>query len=406
MTHHVLSQKLWLKILIGMVIGSAIALSVNIPASWMPWVELPGDLFMALLKMVIVPLVLSSVILGIASAGSLSSLRVMGARLIPYFICTTALAITIGLSVTSIINPGSAVEQSTIAEITLPETTLGDLTIPDRIMNMIPVNPIEAQLTKNMLQLIVLGVIIGIALLTIRSRESKVVRDICTFTQDTCIMVVGWAMAIAPVAVASLMISAIISIGVSAIASMGLYMLSVLIGLACVFIMYLMIVTLVAHRNPFTYLSDIKTALMVAFSTSSSAATMPVSLSVAEERLKTSDDVRGFTIPLGATINMDGTALYQATATLFLCQVFGIDLSLGETVVLLITTIGASIGTPALPGVGLIVLATILSGVGVPKEGIALILGVDRLLDMCRTTINVTGDLTATTVMQRWMHGK
>jgi len=133
---------------------------------------------------------------------------------------------------------------------------------------------------------------------------------------------------------------------------------------------------------------------------------MPVTLSVAEERLKTSDDVHGFVVPLGATINMDGTAMYQAVVALFLCQVFGIDLSMTETIILVITTIGASIGTPGLPGVGVIVLATILSGIGVPPEGIGMILGVDRLLDMCRTTINVTGDLTATAVMERWMHGK
>ena len=133
---------------------------------------------------------------------------------------------------------------------------------------------------------------------------------------------------------------------------------------------------------------------------------MPVSLSVAEERLKTNEDVHDFVIPLGATINMDGTALYQACAAIFLCQVFGIDLTVMETITLLITTIGASIGTPAMPGVGLIILATILNSIGVPPEGIGIILGVDRLLDMMRTTVNVTGDLTATTVMQRWMHGK
>jgi Na+/H+-dicarboxylate symporter len=176
-----------------------------------------------------------------------------------------------------------------------------------------------------------------------------------------------------------------------------------LIAMICV---YLIIAAILAKRNPFQFLKDIRTAQIVAFSTSSSAATMPVSLSVAEERLKTHKDVHGFVVPLGATINMDGTALYQACAAIFLCQVFGIDLSMGETILLLLTTIGASIGTPAMPGVGLIVLATILSSIGVPAEGIGIILGVDRLLDMLRTSVNVTGDLTATIVMDQWMHGK
>jgi Na+/H+-dicarboxylate symporter len=405
MTHHVLPEKLWLKILVGMTIGLGIALTITIPEPYMPWVLLPGEIFIALLKMIIVPLVLSSVILGIASAGSLSYLKSMGLRLIPYFMLTTAVAITIGIAVTSFVQPGLAIDQSLMAPTEqVTKETLLDVTIPDRIMNMVPINPAEAQLTKNMLQLVILGIIVGIALLTIKKKPTRTFRDVCEFTQDACMMVVGWAMWIAPVAVASLMIQAIGAMGLSALSSMALYMGCVIGGLLGVMCFYMIIVWIIAKRNPLQFLFDIRSAQMVAFSTSSSVATMPVTLSVAEERLKTSDDVHGFVVPLGATINMDGTALYQATVAIFLCQVFGIDLSLTETIILLLTTIGASIGTPGLPGVGLIVLATILSGIGVPPEGIGMILGVDRLLDMCRTTINVTGDLTATVVMQRWMH--
>ena len=407
MTDSILPKNLWLKILIGMVIGILVALYVPISDTLKPWVSLPGDLFIALLKMVIVPLVLSSVILGIASAGSLNALKSMGARLIPYFILTTAVAITIGIGITSFVEPGLAIDKSIMAPAEKITTqTLLDMSIPDRIMNTIPVNPVEAQLSKNMLQLVILGIIVGISLLTIKRKTTKTFRDICEFTQDLCLMVVSWAMWLAPIAVASLMVKAIGTMGMSALSSMALYMACVVGGLLCILVFYMIVVWVVAKRNPLIFLSDIRNAQMIAFSTSSSMATMPVSLSVAEERLKTSDDVHGFVIPLGATINMDGTALYQATVAIFLCQIFGIDLSLGETILLLITTIGASIGTPGLPGVGLIVLATILSSIGVPAEGIGLILGVDRLLDMCRTTINVTGDLTATVVMERWMHGK
>jgi len=407
MKHNVLSQTLWIKILIGMAIGVGIGLYADIPDTYMPWVALPGDLFIATLKMVIVPLVLSSVILGIAGAGSLSYLKSMGIRLIPYFVMTTAIAILIGLTITSVVKPGLAVDQSLLQPAEPVTTqTLKDLTVPDRIMNMVPVNPAESQLNKNMLQLVILGIIVGICLLTLKTKAVKTFRDVCEFAQDACMVVVGWAMFIAPVAVASLMIQAIGKMGLSALSSMALYVGCVVGGLLCMVVVYMVIVCVLAKRSPIQFLKDIRSAQIVAFSTSSSLATMPVTMSVAEERLKTSDDVHGFVVPLGATVNMDGTAMYQAVVALFLCQVFGIDLSMTETVLLVVTTIGASIGTPGLPGVGVIVLATILSTIGVPPEGIGMILAVDRLLDMCRTTINVTGDLTATAVMQYWMHGR
>ena len=192
------------------------------------------------------------------------------------------------------------------------------------------------------------------------------------------------------------------SCGARSIAGVGAYMLSVLIGILGMFIVYLIIVSVIAKRNPIEFLRAIRNAQIFAFSTSSSAATMPFTLKAAEENLKIDEKVSRFVVPLGATINMDGTALYQAAAALFLCSLFGVDLSTGEIFLLMITTVGASIGTPATPGVGIIVLATILSSIGVPPEGIGIILGVDRILDMCRTTLNVTGDLVATTVMERF----
>lgn len=405
-----LPQNLWLRILIGMIAGICIALllpyiGITISNNLMPWIAFPGNIFIDLLKMVIVPLVVSSVILGVASAGSLESLGKMGTRIIPYFILTTAIAITIGINMATIFQPGLSIENQGVP-VEISDQTLDDLTIPDRIRNMIPVNIVEAELTQNMLQLVVLGLFIGIALLKIKTPAAQTVNRLCEFAQDACMMVVGWAMWIAPVAVFSLLFVAVTNMGASALSGMGYYMACVIIGLVVMIIVYGIIVFTIAGRNPVQFFSDIKAAQIVAFSTSSSAATMPVSLGVAEEKLKTSADVHDFVIPLGATINMDGTALYQACAAIFLCQVFGIDLSIGETILLLITTIGASIGTPAMPGVGLIVLATILGSIGVPAEGIGIILGVDRLLDMLRTTVNVTGDLTATVVMQRLIHGR
>jgi len=406
---NLLKTHLWLRILLGMVLGILAAIYVPFPDAFKEWVILPGDVFIALLKMIIVPLVLSSVVLGIASAGSLEALQKVGARIIPYFILTTAVAITIGMGIASIVKPGLFIDQAMMGTISAPDVNmdaLEGLSIPERILNVLPVNPAEAQLNKNMLQLVILGVIIGIALLTIKTKAAKTVEDVLNFTQSASMMVVNWAMWMAPVAVFSLMIKAVSSMGLSAIAGMGVYMGCVIAGLLVMMAVYLILIKLLAKRSPLAFLAAIRDAQVVAFSTSSSAATMPVSLRVAEEKLNIRANIRGFVIPLGATINMDGTALYQAVAALFLCQVFGIDLSFGETLLLLVTTIGASIGTPALPGVGLIVLATILSGIGVPPEGVGLILGVDRLLDMCRTTVNVSGDITASAVMDRLLHSK
>jgi Na+/H+-dicarboxylate symporter len=404
-----LKDHLWLRILVGMVLGIIAAIYVPMPDAAKEWVILPGDIFMALLKMIIVPLVLASVILGVAGAGSVQAFERLGIRIVPYFVLTTAVAIAIGMGITSIVQPGLLIDQQTVpqsAELNIRVDAFKDLSVPQRIMNVIPVNPLQAQLEKNMLQLVILGIIIGIALLTIKTKAAKTVEHLLQFTQDAAMMVVGWAMWMAPVAVFSLMVKAVSSMGLSSVTGIGFYMGCVLAGLVSMLVVYLTIVWVVAKRDPLEFLINIRDAQAVAFSTSSSAATMPVSLRVAGEKLDVRDEVRGFVIPFGATVNMDGTALYQAVAAIFLCQVFGVDLSFGQMLLLLVTTIGASIGTPALPGVGLIVLAGILSSVGVSDEGIALILGVDRLLDMCRTTVNVTGDLTATAVMDRLLHQK
>lgn len=416
MANSVFSDKLWIKIIVGMILGIAVGLliaptglsllSESVFKGVMPWLALPGDIFITLLKMVIVPLVLSSVILGVAAADTVDTLKLMGKRIVPYFVITTGIAIAIGIAIVSIIRPGDSMNPDT-AVYELPEVPMefGDLTIPDRILNMLPANPAETILVNDMLQLVVMAIIIGIAVIVVQHKSVKTFRDLCEFVQEACMMVVGWAMRIAPVAVFSLMIVAMASLGTDALSGMGLYVLSILLGLSAIMVVYLLIVVILARRNPIQFLKDIRAAQIVAFSTSSSAATIPVSLNVSKEKLKANEDVSDFVIPLGAAINMEGTALYQAVAAIFLCQAFGIDLTMGETVLLLFTTIGASIGTPAMPGVGIVVLATILSGLGVPPEGIGIILGVDRILDMCRTTINVTGDLTAVVVMQRWMHG-
>ncbi len=417
-THNIpkTDKTLWWKILLGMGLGITLGLILSptgmavvddITATTLgEWIALPGIIFLGLLKMVVIPLVISSIVLGVIDSGSLHFLKTMGAKLVPYFVMTTFISISIGVFIIQAVNPAQYIDTKFVDDIMatsdIPFAIFNELNIPQRIENVIPVNFTEASLEKNMLQIVIFSILLGIIMLTLPKKTGKPFSDLCEFAQAATMKVIEWAMALAPYAVFGLIANVTIQMGLDTLAGVGAYMLSVLLGLFAMFIVYLLIVSIIAKRNIFTFLKAIRNAQIFAFSTSSSAATIPFTLKAAEERLDIDEKVSRFVIPLGATINMDGTALYQAAAALFLCNIFGVDLSNGEIFLLMLTTVGASIGTPATPGVGIIVLATILSGVGVPPEGIGIILGVDRILDMCRTTLNVTGDLVATAVMARF----
>lgn len=221
--------------------------------------------------------------------------------------------------------------------------------------------------------------------------------------QQVCMTVVGWAMRLAPFAVFGLMAQLTTKIGLNALIGMGVYVCTVLLGLLLLLSMYLLIVFIATRETPGTFLSAVRDVMLLAFSTSSSAAVMPLSIKTAEEKLNVHPSVSQFVIPLGATINMDGTALYQGVATMFLAQVFGVDLGMSGILLVVITSIGASIGSPGTPGVGIIILAMVLDTVHIPTAGIVLILGVDRILDMSRTAVNVCGDLVASKLMNKWM---
>lgn len=417
MTHNLptTDKTLWLKIILGMGLGIALGMMLSPTGMAMvdhnqalvlgEWIALPGIIFLGLLQMVVIPLVISSIILGVIDSGSLHFLKVMGVKIIPYFLITTFVAISIGVVIVQAINPAQYINvefvNNILASTDSPYAVFDELSIPQRIENILPVNFTEASLEKNMLQIVVFSILLGIVMLSLPKKTTKPFADLCEFAQAATMKVIEWAMILAPYAVFGLICNITIQIGLDTIAGVGAYMISVLLALVGMFVVYLIIVSVIAKRNPVEFLRSIRNAQIFAFSTSSSAATMPFTLKAAEDNLKIDEKITRFVIPLGATINMDGTALYQAAAALFLCSLFGVDLSTGEIFLLMITTVGASIGTPATPGVGIIVLATILSGIGVPPEGIAIILGVDRILDMCRTTLNVTGDLVATAVMEK-----
>ena len=215
--------------------------------------------------------------------------------------------------------------------------------------------------------------------------------------------VVGWAMRMAPIAVFGLMAQLTTKIGLNAILGMGVYVATVLLGLLLLLSLYLLLVYLIARESPLQFLRNTRDVLLLAFSTSSSAAVMPLSIKTVEEKLKVHPSVSQFVIPLGATINMNGTALYQGVATIFLAQIFGVDLGLSALLLVIVTAVGASIGSPGTPGVGIVILAMVLETAGIPTAGIVLIMGVDRILDMSRTAVNVCGDLVAAKLMNRWM---
>lgn len=412
-----LFSKLWFQVIIGMVLGVGVGLLLSpsafaivpqkIAFAIAPWVSLIGNIFLALIKMVVIPLVMSSIILGITSAQDTQTLKSLGLKIAPYFVFTTIIAVIIGIIIAYTISPGNFVSSEIINQISASSTVIKDvnpvtnISIPDMIVNLIPVNTTQAKLDGNILAFVVLAIFIGVALLNLEEEDARPLKDLARSFQAFSMKVVEWAMKLAPYAVFGLLCSITIKIGFDAISSMSMYIFTVILGLLLLLCFYLLIVYLVSRIKPLDFLTQIKEVQLMAFSTSSSAAVMPLSMKTAEDKLNIPVPISKFVIPLGATINMDGTALYQVIAAIFLTQLFGIDLSLIELIVLAFTTVGASIGAPSTPGVGIVILATILQGIGVPIEGIALILGVDRILDMCRTTINVTGDLTASLVMRK-----
>ncbi len=410
-----LLKQLWFQVILGMIGGIVLGLLLSptafalvdekIAFAIAPWVALCGNIFLALIKMIVVPLVMSSIILGITSAGNVEILKSLGLKIAPYFVFTTMVAVTLGIFITYLIHPGTYVSSEIINQIATTSVPVAkaveNLSIPDMIVGLIPISTAKAELDGNILAFVILAIFIGVALMNIDEEDARPMKDLAKSMQAFSMKVVDWAMKLAPYAVFGLLCNITIKIGFDAISSMSMYVLTVILGLLLLLCFYLTIVYFVTNIKPLDFLSKIREVQLMAFSTSSSAAVMPLSMKTAEEKLNVPTTISKFVIPLGATVNMDGTAIYQVCAAIFLTQLYGLDLSLVEVVILALTTVGASIGAPSTPGVGIVILATILQGIGVPVEGIALILGVDRILDMCRTTINVTGDLTATLVMKK-----
>ncbi|TWT16074.1 dicarboxylate/amino acid:cation symporter [Planomicrobium sp. CPCC 101079] len=383
------------KVLTGLILGAIVGLLINLfaPGSFETlntYLFVPlGQIFLSLISMLVVPLVLFSIILGTAGLGDPAKLGRIGFKTITYFLVTTTIAIVIGLGLAAVIQPGLAgdfdLESATFEAEEAPS-------VADTLLNIIPKNPLSALTEGNMLQIIVFAVFIGLALTALGERTKGIV-NLIEQGNEVMMYLVGIVMKFAPFGTFGLIATAIGSQGFSAIKAMASYMFVVLAALAIhAAFTYGGTVGLLAKKNPVWFFKKFAPAMSVAFSTSSSTATLPVSMEAAQKELGVPKSISSFVQPLGATINMDGTAIMQGVATMFIAQAYGSDLSMTQLLTVVLTAVLASIGTAGVPGVGLIMLAMVLSSVNLPVAGIGLVLGIDRLLDMTRTAINISGD--------------
>ena len=403
------------KIIIGLLLGllyGIFAASQGLTSFTSEWIAPFGKIFLNLLKLIAVPLVLSSLITGVASLSDTKKLSRIGGKTITIYVVTTAIAVTIGLISVNILQPGNTVpeDMKTKLQETYKSAASGrmeaaaevkDRSVLQPLVDMVPSNVFSsASNNRNMLQVVFVAIIVGIALIQIPKNKGRPVLDFFEGINELVIKLVDNIMLIAPIGVFALISDTITSVAgdnlnniLELLSALGYYMLAVIIGLILqMVITYTTVLKLFSKMSLKTFYQGIAPAQLLAFSTSSSGATLPVTMERCEEELGVSEEVSSFVLPLGATINMDGTALYQAVAAVFIAQTIGMDLALGAQLTIVFTAVLASIGTAAVPGAGIIMLIIILDAVGVPSAGIALILGVDRILDMMRTVTNVTGD--------------
>lgn len=414
---------LHIQIILGLVLGLLVGLAF-IYFQWdgkfvNDWIAPVGDIFIRGLKMIAVPLVLASLIVGVANLGDVSKLSRIGGKTIFIYITTTVLAVTIGLLLVNIVKPGKSLPQETRDELmTLYGDTAGEKTaqveaVQDRsplapIVEMVPDN-VALATTNNglMLQVVFFALIVGIALLKIPREKGEPVVKFFDGLNDVIIKIVGFIMLLAPYGVFALMVDLIVQIAgddpekaLTILLALGKYSLTVVLGLAIMaLVVYPLILKLFTKYSYRHFFNSIRPAQLLAFSTSSSSATLPVTMKQVEEELGVSEEVSSFVLPLGATINMDGTSLYQGVAAVFIAQALGLGLDLGDQLMIVLTAVLASIGSAGVPGAGIIMLIIVLESIGVPAAGITLILAPDRILDMCRTLVNVTGDCAVTAVV-------
>lgn len=368
-----------------------------------------GDLFIRLLNMIAIPLVISTLIVGVSSLGDIKKFTKVGGKTLAIYLTTTALAITLGLVLANVINPGGMLDSGTrvqlIAEYSTAAQEKFTKTAPtnfidDFLLPLVPRNLFDALTKGDMLQIVFFSVFVGIVLNIVGKEKGEAVVKFFSGFSDVMIVMVDVVMKMAPFGVFALIMYTVADLGYDILLILFWYGLTVLLGLLIQTVgVYGSMIRIFTKLKVFAFFKSIREAQTIAFTTSSSAATLPVSMKCAEENLGISKSITGFVLPLGATVNMDGTALYQGVATVFIAQVFGMDLTILQQLTIVLMATLASVGTAPVPGVGILMLVVILKSVHIPEIGIALILGIDRILDMCRTVTNVSGDLVTATVV-------
>ena len=358
-----------------------------------------GQGFIRLMKMLVVPLVFCSLVCGSMAIGDTKKLGTVGVRTLIFYLFTTALAITLALSVGNIINPGIGLDMSAIKSNAAEVEEMAATSLSDTILNIIPDNPLNSLASGNMLQIIVFALIVGIILAKLGERTETVGNFFSQFN-DIMMEMTMMVMSLAPVGVFCLIARTFANIGFSAFVPLAKYMVGVLLALAIqCFIVYLGLLKVFTGLNPFKFIKNFFPVMAFAFSTATSNATIPLSIDTLAKKMGVSKKISSFTIPLGATINMDGTAIMQGVAVVFAAQAFGIQLDVMDYLTVIGTATLASIGTAGVPSVGLVTLTMVFNSVGLPVEAIGLIMGIDRILDMTRTAVNITGDAVCTTIV-------
>ncbi|RAI79441.1 dicarboxylate/amino acid:cation symporter [Macrococcoides goetzii] len=409
------------RIIIALIAGIAIGSFFNLyqDASWVKWINqyvfnVIGQIFLNLIFMLVVPVVFVSIVLGVLGVGDPKHLGSIGLKTISFFLVTTALAITLAMSLALVFKPGEgksdllnsdevktyAEEQKKKAAEAEAEGSPANQTFDQTLINLIPKNPVLAMSETNMLQVITFAIFIGIGMIALREKVSAV-KLLFEQTNEILMFIVTAIMQyFAPLGTFGLVATAFTNAGFGAIKQLAMYFFVVLLGLFLhMILVYGGAVSFLARRNPIWFFKGFAPAMTVGFSSSSSNATLPISLECAQDNLEVRKEISSFVQPLGATINMDGTAIMQGVATIFISQISGVDLTLGQMVTVVVIAVVASIGTAGVPGAGLVMLAMVLTSVGLNPAAIGIILGIDRLLDMTRTAVNISGDAACAVVI-------
>ena len=410
---------LYTKIFVGLAVGLVAGVAANALAhdsAWLAFVvdnvaQPVGQIFLRMLFMVVVPLVFTSITLGVAGLSDPERIGRIGGKAFLVFIMTTAIAVVVGLSIVNLVRPGHALDpemQAALLAEYAPDAAARKSAAEgtgfgvQTLVNIVPRNPVDSAARGDMLGLIFFSLVFGFALTRLPERLSKPVVQVVEGLGEAVSVMIGFAMKLAPVGVAALIFSVTSRFGLDILRSLGLFV-AVVLGALLIhqFGVLALLVRFLGGMSPLQFFRRIRAPMLTAFSTSSSSATLPTTIRTAQEELGVPKEIAGFVLPLGATMNMNGTALFEGMTVLFLAQVFGIELSLGSQVVVVLMSVITAIGVAGVPGGSIPLLVMVMEMVGVPGEGIALILGVDRILDMCRTVPNVTGDLFTSLVITR-----